>query len=119
MNLIKEFINPEAVQLTSIQKGVLATIATAATPEIAYETCNGVQSLVIARNILRTLGLVRISQGQLALTDQGQEALITNNILDDTGQLTEDGESYIAMIDEERSQELQKESYQLLNGFLT
>lgn len=119
MNLIKEFLNPEAVQLTSLQKGVLATIATAATPEIAFETCNGVQSLVVARNILRTLGLVKINQGQLALTDQGQNALVTNNILDETGQLTEDGEKYITMVDEERSQELQKESYQLFSNFLS
>lgn len=118
MKLIREFIDPKAVQLNATQKAILATIASSPTPEMAFENCNGVQSFVIARNALRTLGLVRISAASMSLTDAGQDALITNNIVDDMGELTEDGKKLVDALQQEKTQQT-TESYSLLSGFLT
>lgn len=118
MKLLKEFINPDAVQLTATQKAILATIAIAASPEVAYENCNGVQSFLIARNGLRILGLIRIGANTLHLTDAGQNALVTNDLIDETGQPTEEGQKLVDAMQKEK--EIQNnESFNLISGFLT
>lgn len=95
-------LNPNTVLLTNTQKGILAIIHNSPTPESAYESINGSPSLVTSRNILERLGLISVSGIQAALTDAGQRAALANNIMDDAGNITEEGERLIDDINSRR-----------------
>jgi predicted methyltransferase len=91
MKILQEIINPNTVNLTNSQQGVLVIIKMSPTPEVAYESTNGSDQSVYARNSLRSLGLVRVGNNQAELTNDGHQVLINYNLTDDTGQLTDRG----------------------------
>jgi len=68
MVLLKEIINPNTVNLTNTQQGVLISIKISPTPEVAYQTTNGAQQLVYARNTLRMLGLIKVGDNKTVLS---------------------------------------------------
>lgn len=113
MKLLNEIINPNTVNLTNTQQGVLTTIAISPTPEVAYEATNGADQSVYARSSLRTLGLIRVGDNKAALTPAGQQVIINYNLLDDTGQLTERGQevinSFNATFKQDQAQENQED----------
>lgn len=86
---------PEAVILTSTQKGVLAVIYNTPTPETAFDTTNGNQALVTARSILERLGMIQVGGNRAVLTPSGKNAIVANNITDQSGELTEEGTALI------------------------
>lgn len=88
--------SPEAILLTDIQKGVLAVVYNTPTPETAFDTINGNRALVTARSILERLGMIQVHGNRVVLTQSGKNAIISNNIADQSGEMTEDG---TAMID--------------------
>lgn len=81
--------------LSDYQKEVLLLIALSATPRQAYDSTVGNDNIVTARNLLIKLGFVNYSNNQLMLTDTGQDALISFNLIDDTGQPTPEGVKYL------------------------
>lgn len=96
MSILQEIINPNTVQLTNAQQGVLITIKLSPTPEVAYQSTNGAQQIVYARNALRMLGLLRVGDNKTVLTDSGNQSLINYNLVDDTGQLTQRGQQIMS-----------------------
>ena len=98
MSIIVDSYNPQAVMLTATQKGILAILHNAPTAEAAYEATNGSPSLVTARNLLERLGLIQVAGVQAALTDAGRQAVMANNITDETGQITDEGSALIDAI---------------------
>lgn len=96
MSIIKELYNPKSVMLTVTQKSILAALYNSPTPEAAFEAINGTTMLITARNLLERLGLIQVVGNKAGLTDMGREAVIANNIADETGKLTDEG---TAMID--------------------
>lgn len=93
MKLLQELINPNSVNLTNAQMGVLISIKISPTPEVAYESTNGSDKAVYARNSLRTLGLVQVGDNRVVLTQYGEQVLLNYNLVDDTGQMTDRGET--------------------------
>jgi len=93
MKILKEIINPNTVNLTNIQQGVLIDIKISPTPELAYETTNGSDQSVYARNTLRVLGLIKVGDNRAGLTDSGNMVISNFNLIDNSGNLTERGKT--------------------------
>jgi hypothetical protein len=81
-----------SVSLTSNQKRVLAKIAASPTPKVAGGELTGDQNLATALDQLANLGAVEHFSGEVTMTDKGQQLAREENIVDDSGQLTPDGE---------------------------
>ena len=80
-----------AVRPTETQKQILAKIASAATPKLAAGNIIGNQNLLSARDMLAKLGIITFSPNEAALTDAGEQLARDENIIDDSGQLTDVG----------------------------
>lgn len=103
MNFLQGLIAESNVLLNITQKGILAACAVSQTPQLAFEATNGSEPLVVQRNQLQKLGLVELGQGTLSLTQTGRQALVTNNLTDETGELTADGKLFMDGVTVERS----------------
>lgn len=119
MSIIKDSYNPRAVVLTATQKGILAILYNAPTPEMAYETTNGSHALITARNILERLGLIILGDNKAALTQDGQDAVRANNIADETGQITDEGSALIDSINSTRTDKGLVEDFKLLKSLIS
>ena len=102
MKFIQElagFVTPGStnVRLTDTQKSVLLSIYAAPTTETAYDTTTGSENVSQARQQLRSMGLVAVddNSNRAGVTDAGQTALANNNLIDDTGQLTDEGQQVL------------------------
>lgn len=84
-------------RLTTTQKSVLLSIYAAPTPETAYDATTGADNAAASKQSLRTLGLIVVDDvnGRAGVTDKGQEALANNNLIDDVGQLTDEGQKVL------------------------
>lgn len=90
MKLIQEIQNT-MLQLTDIQKYILIVVGLSPTSETAYENTEGDIGLVTSRNLLQKFGYITLTETQCMLTNLGNEALRSFNLLDDSGQITETG----------------------------
>lgn len=82
------------IRLTNNQKRVIARIAAAPTAKVASEKISSDQNIITARNELMKLGLITFNPSQATITNKGQLIAQQENILDDTGQLTPEGEKF-------------------------
>lgn len=108
--------NPQAVMLTATQKGVLAILHNSPTPESAFEAVNGSPALITARNLLERLGLIQVGGNRAVLTPAGRQAVVSNNIADQSGQMTEDGAALIDTINASRG--VTTEGFELLKSLI-
>jgi len=83
-----------AIKLTDTQKRAMAKVVAAATPKIAADEVSGNQNLIAARDMLVKLGLMTFAPGNATLTDQGNKVMKDYALVDDAGQLTDDGETF-------------------------
>lgn len=79
------------VRLNDNQKRVLAKIAAAPTPTVAGEEISKESNLVAARNLLMKLGVITFVDNRAEITDKGQSLAKEENIIDDSGGLTDAG----------------------------
>jgi len=78
---------------TQTQKQVLAIVAGAATPTVAGDAISSGSNMVNARNTLAQLGFITFIGGEATLTDQGTQLATAENIVDETGALTPEGQA--------------------------
>jgi hypothetical protein len=107
--------NAQAVMLTATQKGILAVLHNSPTPEAAFEAINGSPALITARNLLERLGLLQVTGNKAMLTPAGRQAVVTNNIADQSGQITDDGAALIDAVNANRV----AEGFELLKSLIT
>ena len=81
------------ISLSNRQKYILATIKSAATPLLAYESIVDSEPDVVASKLLARYGFIEVSckEGKAVLTTNGEEAVVEYGIADETGQLTDTG----------------------------
>lgn len=103
----------EQMRLNNSQLGAIASIAISPTPEMAYGTLTGARNSVSDRNALERAGYINVNdQDRTAtLTDSGQDVLRSENLMDDTGELTERGEEIVATYREDRGEWKRLESF--------
>lgn len=83
-----------SIRLTDNMKKVMTKIIAAPTPEVAAMEISRGQNLVAARDILARLGMIDYDDhdNTASVTDTGLETLKHENLVDDSGQLTPDGQ---------------------------
>lgn len=79
------------IHLSDMQSVVLAKIIAAATPQTAFEAINNGRNLVGARDELQRLGLIAVLDGTVSVTNKGQQIMQAENLVSDTGELTDRG----------------------------
>jgi len=84
------------VHLSDTQRVVMAKIYGSPTPQVAFEEISKGRNLVAARDILGKLGLIHMDTagGTVSTTAEGQKVSEDENIIDNTGQLTDTGKKY-------------------------
>jgi len=95
MKTINERRAPADIQLSGVQKYVLAKLIAAETPSTAYEeVARGGANVVAASNFLAQKGLMIVDEtkADATITEQGEEVLRNEALIDEMGQLTEEGQ---------------------------
>ena len=103
------------IRPTQNQKSVLAKIKAAATPKTAAADISKTSNLTAARDMLEKMGLITISQEEGAVvTDEGEQVMIDQNLVDESGELTDEGNK--AAFGDEKPQEEMEESYSFIRS---
>lgn len=94
------------VHLSDIQKEIMAKVKVAPTEQVAWEEISKAasdidQNFASARDMLGNLGLLYVGDGELSVTDKGEKVMQDENLVDETGELTDDG---LALADIERAE---------------
>lgn len=98
MKLLNELTDPNTIILSNTDKAVLASIFSSPTPELAFENTNGSENLIVSRNKLYKFTFIRLNSYQAITTDLGKTALVANNLIDETDQLTDEGAKLVNSI---------------------
>lgn len=93
---INEVQIQSSVHPTDNQKRILAIIASSPTSAVADQEIATNQNMIAARDLMMKMGLITVSDSEVALTDQGAQVAVDENIIDDNGQLTKMGQAYAA-----------------------
>ena len=83
-----------SIRLTDTQKSVLTTIKSAPTPQVALENISTGRNMLAARDILKQLGLITFDDDSAEITNDGTETMKNANLIDDSGELTDEGRSF-------------------------
>jgi len=97
MKTINERRAPADIQLSGVQKYVLTKLVAAETPSTAYEeVARGGANVVAASNFLTDKGLMTVDENKAdaSITEQGQEVLRNEALIDEMGALTEEGQMW-------------------------
>ena len=94
MDLINEKRTLTTVRLTDNQKKVMTTILSSATEKLAADNISKGRQVVTARDILIKLGLIEYRDGFAAVTPEGEQLLKDSGLIDDMGQLTDEGSKF-------------------------
>ena len=73
---------------------VLSKTKGAPTPQVAASEISKDQKLMVARDMLVRLGMLQLGDNQATVTSQGEEVMRNQNLIDDSGALTPEGETY-------------------------
>lgn len=84
----------ESIRLTTNQKKVMTRILAAPTEQVAAEQASKGRNLVAARDMLSKLGMIAFEEHRASVTDDGMEVMKRENLIDDMGELTEDGNEF-------------------------
>jgi len=114
MTLLKELVNPNTIQLTNTQMGVLCIVKTSPTPEVAYENITGAENVVTATQMLYKLGIITITDNSAGLTQTGEEILMRYDLVDAGGQLTERGKNVVTTLETDKEQYQMSEAFSLI-----
>lgn len=80
-------INP-----TENQKSVLAKIKAAATPKTAAQDISEDPNLAAARDMLVRMGMITLDTEGAVITEEGEQLMVDQGLVDESGELTEDGQ---------------------------
>ena len=83
-----------SIRLSETQKTLMCQIVAAPTEELAYEASEDGTNIVAARDQLEQLGLIEWEEGSASITDNGMEVLKDEALIDDMGELSEEGSKY-------------------------
>lgn len=80
--------------LTDAQKQVMTKLAKAPTPTVALTEISDGRKLVAARDMLDKLDLIDFDENEAEITDQGWDLMRDLNLVDEAGELTDEGIGY-------------------------
>jgi len=116
MRKLKDIIKEAApISLSNIQKGMLIAAHVSATPQQAFEVANGADTTMQAKVDLLSMGLIRQNNNAVIVTPAGNQALLNNNLVDQNGQITEEGDQQLKSFENSKTQSINLESYSILD----
>ena len=83
------------IRLSDIQKLILLMAHTAATPRLAREFINGKIHFIQAADFLSRYNMIQLTESELSITEIGKNQLIQYNLIDDTDELTDEGQNLL------------------------
>jgi len=84
------------IRLTSHQKAILATMAQDEGGEVADDVISSDVNLAGAKKQLERMKMIsNVQQDMYAMTDLGKKYAINDNIVDEEGTLTQEGEAFV------------------------
>jgi len=93
MKILEAEILP-TVRLTNTQKEVMTRIIAAPTEKLAAEQIMDGRNMIAARDILIDLRLIVADHKAAVVTPEGEQVMKDYNLLDEQGQLTDEGTTY-------------------------
>lgn len=94
------------IRLSDIQKEVMATVQASPNETVAAEEIlNGGQNYVGAKDVLVKLGLLNFYDNQATITDDGKDMMRKLNLIDDSDQLTDEGQKHVNKDDDQEGQQ--------------
>jgi hypothetical protein len=93
--LLKELISPNTAVLNDTQKAVLLIVHIAPTERVAFDNTSASENLHTARNTLIRLGALNLGDNAVELTSRGRELMNYHNLIDEMGELTDDGNAIL------------------------
>ena len=116
MRPIKEILSERNLNLDNTQKAIIASMAIAPTPQMAYGVVTGARNAVSARKQLERARLIRVDDEnrRAELTQDGRDVLTSENLLDDMGELTDRGQELVARYRVDRGEWKKFESFKYL-----
>jgi len=91
--LLRELVNPNTAILNDTQKAVLLITHVSPTPQLAYANTSSSKNFISARESLLQFGSITMGDNAVELTPRGHDMLKYHNLVDDMGELTEDGQT--------------------------
>lgn len=95
MSKINEKMIQPLTRPTNNQKAVLTKIIAAPTPKVAVADISATPNLVAAREMLKKMELIDIDETGAYVTPDGEQVLIDQNLMDENGNLTDEGEKMV------------------------
>ena len=86
----------QTIRPTTFQQQVIASIIAAETPKMAATQIAANQNLQTARDLLAKLGIITYTEIDARLTERGTQLAVEENIADESGELTDHGQSLIS-----------------------
>jgi hypothetical protein len=80
------------INLSDNQKRVLCKAVAAPTPKVAAQEVSNSENLIASRDQLIKLGLLNFTPNGASVTDKGMQVLKDEALVDETGQLSPDGD---------------------------
>jgi hypothetical protein len=117
MTMLQSILEAMLPNLTDNQKGLLISIHASATPQQAFDTANGTMMSISAKDQMVNMGLIRQLGNQLQLTDAGNESLLSNNLIDNLGTITPEGDIQLKHFENNKSEQVNTESFDLFKSF--
>jgi len=114
MDLINEKRTLTTVRLTDNQKKVMTMIISSATDKLAAENISTGRQMITARDILVKLKLIEFRDGYAALTQDGEQLMKDSNLIDDMGELTDEGSKFAYEEDDTAMESLIKQVNSLI-----
>lgn len=116
MRELNTILLEQMLNLDNTEKAVIASMAISPSEEMAYAVMNGARNSMAAMDTLRKMGYIRVNDEdkKAMLTDKGREVLVSNNLTDETGKLTELGQELVARFRVDRGEWKKFESFKYL-----
>lgn len=90
----------KTIHLSEYQKKVLSIVKAAPTPQVAFEELKKQppeeqRNINGARDMMQKLGLLEVGQHDISVTDEGEQVMKDEYLIDEMGELTDEAQKYL------------------------
>jgi hypothetical protein len=117
MRKLSDILVEQRLNLDNTEKAIIASMSISPTEEMAYGVVTGARNAVTSRGKLETAGYITVDDENktAALTGRGEDVLTSENLTDETGQLTDRGKELVSRYTNDRDEWKKFESFKHLS----
>jgi predicted transcriptional regulator len=119
MKSLKEILT-ERLELDNTDKAIIVLMHVSSSPELAYSVATGARNAVTARKKLEQNGFIRVNDSTrtATLTNTGSDILRSQNLIDDSNELTDRGQELIGRFQNDKGEWTTIENYKYIKNLL-